>query len=204
MFKRLSFVTLIIMLPLIGADNSESFLEIFNKLADRIYCIAELNGNEHKDIEKELDLVADKIETMFKDQKINPSHHKKEFLAACGWGNKKIVNQFLDAQFNIEESNESWQTPLMIAALTGNIDVVELLLERNANINAVDKKGGDAKYFAQFIPTHMSHGGLESLGCLPVAISAAARYGSRFDYPFDYPFQRCKEMIEAKEKQNQQ
>lgn len=85
---------------------------------------------------------------------------EENFLRSCRNGDLGTVKQFLayrDAkkvQFNISCKGRSkyigW-TPLHLATYFGHRDVVEYLLSRNANVNAVNENGDTPLHKAAFI-----------------------------------------------------
>lgn len=83
------------------------------------------------------------------------------FLRACRNGDIKIVNELLDmkdsnkCKFNISckgksKSNFGW-TPLHLATYFGHRSVMELLLKRNTDINAINDNGDTPLHKAAFI-----------------------------------------------------
>lgn len=85
---------------------------------------------------------------------------EENFLRSCRNGDLGTVKQFLayrDAkkvQFNISCKGQSkyigW-TPLHLATYFGHRDVVEYLLARNADINAINENGDTSLHKAAFI-----------------------------------------------------
>lgn len=85
---------------------------------------------------------------------------EENFLRSCRNGDLGTVKQFLayrDAkkvQFNISCKGKSkyigW-TPLHLATYFGHIDVVEHLLSRNADVNAINENGDTPLHKAAFI-----------------------------------------------------
>ncbi len=57
-----------------------------------------------------------------------------------------MVKAFLDKGANIEVKNDAGATPLIFASVKGHPDVVKLLLERGANVNARTNTGNHAAY----------------------------------------------------------
>ena len=72
--------------------------------------------------------------------------------AMCdGDGDESLVRCLIDNGANINKTDVYGQTPLMVAASYGSLNVVKLLLEQNNlrfNINARDKKGKTALDYA--------------------------------------------------------
>ena len=65
-------------------------------------------------------------------------------------GSTAEVHKLLDGGANVESRNESGRTPLMLAALKSNAEMVKLLLEHGADVNAVDSSGMTALMWAAF------------------------------------------------------
>jgi ankyrin repeat protein len=63
-------------------------------------------------------------------------------LLAARWGDIKNVRKYLDLGTNIEVKNYQGFTCLQFASLGGYLDIVRLLLDRGANIEAADMKHG--------------------------------------------------------------
>ena len=56
-------------------------------------------------------------------------------------GHLDVVSALLNAKAAIDQTNNNKQTPLIIASYTGELPVVQLLVERKADINTKDKWG---------------------------------------------------------------
>lgn len=63
-------------------------------------------------------------------------------------GNRFIGKALLKAGAHVNFKNESSETPLIIAASRGNNDFVALLIENEADVNAVDNSQQSALYYA--------------------------------------------------------
>ena len=57
------------------------------------------------------------------------------------------VEKLIDEGANVEEKHDGWP-PLLKAAETDRVDIMELLLQANADIHATNKKGRAALSFA--------------------------------------------------------
>ena len=84
---------------------------------------------------------------------------------ACTNGNAAVVEALLDAGADPDAALAEGETALMTAARTGALDVVRLLLDRGANVNAAETWRGQtalmwaaAEGHAHLIPTMLSHG----------------------------------------------
>jgi hypothetical protein len=98
------------------------------------------------------------------------------------------VQLFLDAGFSTETTNETGQTPAMIAAFHGNPDTLKLLIEKGAKVKAQDKHGLSTKKYSSFIMENIQQ---NPFGLLPKLLIAAARAHDKD------PFKQCQEMLET-------
>ncbi len=75
--------------------------------------------------------------------------NRTAFMFACTGPNLPLISLLLrrGAAINDIDSHESW-TPLMFAAAEGHRDVVQFLLDNNADPNATDVDGESAAFFA--------------------------------------------------------
>ncbi|KAL4778818.1 ankyrin repeat-containing domain protein [Aspergillus varians] len=71
---------------------------------------------------------------------LNPA--KSPVFTACVWGFYEVVQTALAGGFDLDERNSSGDTVLSVAAGFHNIDIVKLLLEAGADVNAVSTKSG--------------------------------------------------------------
>ncbi len=109
-----------------------------------------------------------------------------------------VIEFLLAAGAWTEDADVTGMTPLMWACAGSRFDVMELLVQRKANIHAQDHYGYDALYHAvhanhlmvaQWLldhganPNHRSHQGERSLGVAPTAemLRLLIRYGGRVD-----------------------
>lgn len=183
----LVFLFAISTLSLRGSEESPKSLEnIFSHLADRMYCISEVNGNSQNEIEKELDKSTKEIEEIFNSQAIMPDDNRGAFFGAAACGNKEIIKMFIGKGFDVEEDNEAGQTVIMVAAMWGNIETLQALIDAGANLEAKDKNGRSVGYFAMFVPNNYQ---IDMFSMLPKFLIANARYKDRD------PFTACKEII---------
>ena len=81
---------------------------------------------------------------------LRDSTNRTAFMFACTGSNLKLITILhrRGAGVNDIDSHESW-TPLMFAAAEGHQDVVQYLLDNNADPNAADVDGETAAMFAQ-------------------------------------------------------
>lgn len=63
-------------------------------------------------------------------------------------GNPNLVKLLLDLKADINKPDFNGRTPLMIAALRGETEIVSMLIEKGANINSVDNKKCSALMYA--------------------------------------------------------
>ena len=82
-----------------------------------------------------------------KFQSIGERKEKPKLWAAVERKDKTAVQRLLDEGVDIDESFQGW-TPLMKAAEEGDADVMQMLLDNNANIDACNGKGRSVLSFA--------------------------------------------------------
>ncbi|NNL16956.1 MAG: ankyrin repeat domain-containing protein [Flavobacteriaceae bacterium] len=68
-------------------------------------------------------------------------------ILACYHGNEEVVRFILDKANNINGTS-NYGTPLMAAVVKGNLNIVEMLLERKADTNIADSNGTTAMHYA--------------------------------------------------------
>ncbi len=73
---------------------------------------------------------------------------------AVRWGRADLVEGLLSAGLAVDERNEFGFTPLMLAASGGQTDVVRLLIERGADVNAVASQNGATPLIACVAALH--------------------------------------------------
>jgi hypothetical protein len=74
-----------------------------------------------------------------------------DIWTAAGQGNLEAIKQHLSAGTDVDAKEPTGgSTPLMIAALVGQTDAAELLIEKGANINARSNDGGTVLHAAAF------------------------------------------------------
>lgn len=66
---------------------------------------------------------------------------------ACYYGNNEVAKYLIEHVKDID-SKSSYGTPLMAATVKNNVELVKLLLDNNANPNAVDQNGSTALHFS--------------------------------------------------------
>ena len=59
-----------------------------------------------------------------------------------------IIKELLKHEVDINAPGEFEQTPLHLAVINGNIDIVELLVENGADVELVDEKNQNALDYA--------------------------------------------------------
>ncbi len=74
---------------------------------------------------------------------INEGNYReqKPLHLACEKGHPKVVTRLLDAGADIEARDSLGRTPLMVTSVSKNMEVVGVLVRRNADINASLKRG---------------------------------------------------------------
>ena len=76
---------------------------------------------------------------------MNVNYTASDFIEHARQGNADTVKLFLDGGIDTEVATRDGQTALMAAALANQIDVVKLLLEHDANVNAKKKPAGTVR-----------------------------------------------------------
>jgi uncharacterized protein len=79
-----------------------------------------------------------------------PTPSNSELLEACSSGDKKTVIRLLNAGADIESKNEIGETPLVIAGRYYRLDIMSILIDRGANVNAKSELGTPLLYAAEF------------------------------------------------------
>jgi ankyrin repeat protein len=79
----------------------------------------------------------------------DPKNRITALMMAAQRGNEPICRDLLDANANIELSDDFGFTPLLFAAEAGRTAVVRLLLERGARTTATSVEGMDALAYAR-------------------------------------------------------
>jgi ankyrin repeat protein len=73
-----------------------------------------------------------------------------ELLDACNSGDKRKVIRLLKSGANIESKNEIGETPLVIAGRYYHPDIMSILIDKGANVNAKSELGTPLLYAAEF------------------------------------------------------
>lgn len=103
-----------------------------------------LKGAKENDFTKILDLFTNKQQKGLKSRMFSKGKKKGSKPVAPVWELLKdgsIKPMQLATDIRIECRDESGNTPLILAALAGNLEVVECLVAYGANVNAQDSKG---------------------------------------------------------------
>ena len=80
-----------------------------------------------------------------------PSGADQQLLDAAQDGNLSGVKSALDAGANVNARNSYHQTPLMIASVNDNLEIVKYLVERGADITLQDRAGDTVFDYSEFI-----------------------------------------------------
>lgn len=71
-----------------------------------------------------------------------------KFGKACGDGNQKAVQKYLDAGMDVNAFNKGKRPPIVMAAHNRRIGIVNLLIEKKADVNLLDEDGFSALILA--------------------------------------------------------
>jgi ankyrin repeat protein len=75
-----------------------------------------------------------------------------QFIKSITHGEVERVKEFLlDEKININEANEDGLTPLMLACLNNQFEIVKLLIHANANLDVKDLADWSAISYSMFI-----------------------------------------------------
>ena len=74
------------------------------------------------------------------------SQDEKNFLHACRYGQMYVIEELID-KVNINVQDEEGYTPLMNAITEGEIEVVKILLEHNADVTKIKDNSGRNAFF---------------------------------------------------------
>ena len=196
MKKYLLFFSIIIG-STIMANNSNDLTRILSELSDSMYCVSEASGDVNQ-MQKLLTQSIEPIKDFLKHTELSKEDLLPEFFLAAMFGDKAILDLFLEAGFDPNVKNKSGQTPLMVAAMAGNVDTVETLLAGGADLTVRDNFGNSVEFFAQRVKAAIDSRSVEAEGELVLFITAMARYKG-LD-PFEKVQKIIKEKKEALEK----
>lgn len=113
-------------------SGDESCKEILSNLLNNMYSIAKTNRNGVDAIENELFQAAEKIKRLFEAASAGESGHSctgDDFLMAAAYGNREILQYFVNAGFDINYTDEEGKNPILMAYLSSNLDTMKYLAE---------------------------------------------------------------------------
>lgn len=147
-----------VLITIIATKEKEQALYKFNLLA--LYFPNSLVHLAQDKLDKnmtvlQLSLVKNQRE-LFKrlDAQLKGSNFKAEVISSCSGLHTAVIShdyalaKELLATYPVNCINDEGQTPLMLAALNGNISLLDLLLKQGANVNQVDFKNQNALHYA--------------------------------------------------------
>ena len=117
----------------------------------------------------------DVVKSFFKKEgsrQTTPRKLRSAFAHACAWGRKDVVEFLLDQGGDLTDGGGDGQTPLHCAVITGQLEMVKLLLKYNPPLEALNMyggtvlgqtmwsaaHGGDPKLYAEIIETLIAAG----------------------------------------------
>lgn len=77
-------------------------------------------------------------------------YSRKGFFNALDSGNTRAIEIFIQAKVNLEETNASGWTPLMVSSFMGSEQAAKLLINAGANVNARDERGYGPLHWAAY------------------------------------------------------
>ncbi|MCD6013184.1 MAG: putative multiple ankyrin repeat single kh domain protein [Flavipsychrobacter sp.] len=83
------------------------------------------------------------------DKPKSPKGRTPLMVACAYYSGKSICNMLIDRGADVNVAAQDCSTPLMVAAQSAKLDVVELLLKKGANPNAKDASGKTALEYAK-------------------------------------------------------
>lgn len=220
--KRLCILSLILLANMVkpAQENTDCGLSsFFSRLDDRIYCEAESSSSAPDNIKELLSKATTKFNEIL--NQCTPAAERTEEImhSIAGVGTTDMLDRFeRTPNFKgVDNISEERGTPLMSAALNGNIELVEALLEKGANptkkltkeINGTIKEM-TPETAAMKMPLTYFGGGLGVFGALPFIITAGGRYAKYPHYDKNIlnrltpiyapmaPFVTCAELIKKK------
>ncbi|KAL9608476.1 MAG: hypothetical protein Q9167_006696 [Letrouitia subvulpina] len=72
------------------------------------------------------------------------------FLAAVEYGHVQIAESFFTRGLKLQELKRDFHKPLTLAAKSGCLAMVELMIQENCDVNAIDDDGWNALHFASY------------------------------------------------------
>ena len=112
------------------------------------------------------------VKSFFKSGRPAKKRIRSAFSYACGWGQKDVVEFLLDKGIDLADGGNDGQTPLHWAVITGQLEMVKLLLKYRPPLESVNMyggtvlgqtlwsaaHGGDPKLYAEIIETLIAAG----------------------------------------------
>ena len=173
--------------------TTNDFKKIFAELADRLYVEAETRGYTEA-IDKALKKAEEQVKDLLKNSYVNPQAHPEVLFIAASYGTVAMLNLLEKAGFDIHITLGG-RTLLMVAALSGNVEIVKELLNRGVDVNAKDDAGKTAKDYAAVILDSMKNKeqGMDMFTSIPVFLIASVRHQG------ENPFEAIIKLIDSKQ-----
>ncbi|KAL8946321.1 MAG: hypothetical protein Q9222_007261, partial [Ikaeria aurantiellina] len=94
----------------------------------------------------------DLVQMMLVQSKLNASNMTflTTFFAAVEHGHVRITESFFSQGLKLPELKRDHHKPLTLAAKSGSLDMVELMIQEGCNTNAKDERGWNALHFASY------------------------------------------------------
>lgn len=222
-FMKRFYVLSLILLANIAKPAQEEpdcgLKQFFSKLSDRMYCEAESSSSAPENIKQLLLSATQQFDTILHQCTPAAKHTEEIIHSIAGVGTTGMLERFeRTPNFKgVDNISEDKGTPLMSAALHGNIELVETLLQKGANpstkltkeINGTIREM-TPEMAALKVPTGLFSGGFGAMATLPLIIIAGARHTNYPRYDKDVlekltpmyaplaPFITCAQLINKK------
>ena len=164
--------------------GTEDLCATLKKLGNRLYAIAE-RFSQTKKANNLLQDYTNKIRQILATTTVPEENLQKALFLAAAYGNKAIISLLLNIEVSPNTYTTHQQTPLMYAALYGNIETTQTLLEYKARVSDQDIQGRTANDY-----THLALANFGSNSSLKIFLISILRYGPGAD-----PFQDCRYLL---------
>lgn len=110
-----------------------------------------ISGNPNYELKITINSNNDVYKSNYTEDVVKEKVNINDLFKAVESGNIQIVKNYVNEKQDVNIKNNSGDTPLMVASLRGNYEIVKLLLEAGANINETESQCNEtALYMAVF------------------------------------------------------